>query len=81
MGTCRDLDLAHRQRGSARADGAEPAAAGLGLLEQFEVDLDVVDLLHAADVGVTPSLVRVDERARHPEARAGYTTFSQWTSQ
>ena len=64
-----DLDLAHRQRRAAGAHGAEAAASGLGLLEQVEVDLDVVDLLHAADVRVAPRLVRVDERAGHPEAR------------
>ncbi len=29
----------------------------------IEVDLDVVDLLHAADVGAAPLLVRVEERA------------------
>ena len=66
-----DLDLAHRQRGAARANGAEAAAARLGLLEQVEVDLDVVDLLHAPDVRVAPRLVGVDERTRHPEARSG----------
>ncbi len=66
-----DLDLAHRQRRAARTDGTEAAAARLGLLEQVEVDLDVVDLLHAPDVRVPPRLVRVDERARHAEARAG----------
>jgi len=66
-----DLDLAHRQRRPASADGAESTSAGLGLLEQVEVDLDVVDLLHATDVGVSPRLVRVDERTRHPETRAG----------
>ena len=66
-----DLDLAHRQRRPARADGAEARPARLGLLEQVEVDLDVVDLLHAPDVRVAPRLVRVDERAGHAEARGG----------
>ena len=66
-----DLHLAHRQRRAPRADGAEAAAARLGLLEQVEVDLDVVHLLHAPDVRVPPRLVGVDERTRHPEARAG----------
>ena len=58
-------------RRPASTDGAESAASGLRLFEQLEVDLDLVDLLHAADVRVPPGLVRVDERARHPEARAG----------
>ena len=49
----------------------KPPPARLGLLEQVEVDLDVVDLLHAADVRVPPRLVRVDERAGHAEARCG----------
>ena len=65
-----DLDLAHGQRSAACAHGAEAATPGLGLFEQLEIDLDVVDLLHAPDVRVAPRLVRVDERAGHPEARS-----------
>src|SRR5262249_26520104 len=34
-------------------------------------DLHAVDLLHAADVSVTPGLVRVDERTALLETRAG----------
>ena len=43
--------------------GPEPALPLLRLLERVEVYLDVVDLLHAADVRVPPLLVRVEERA------------------
>ncbi len=66
-----DLNLAHRQRGAPCTHGAEAAAARLGLLEEVEIDLDVVDLLHAPDVRVPPRLVGVDERTRHPQARTG----------
>src|SRR6266542_4320909 len=64
------LDVAHRQRGRGRAHGTEAAAPGLGLLEQVEIDLDVEDLLHAADVRVAELLVRIEERAAPLEARA-----------
>ena len=63
-----DLDPAHRQRLALRADRAESAAPALGLPQQVDVDLDLVDLLHAADVGVPELLVRVDERARAVDA-------------
>src|SRR6185503_14014188 len=65
----RHLDLAHRQRRARRADAAEAFAPSLGGAEQVEIDLDGVDLLHAADVRVPPRLVRVDERARALDAR------------
>ena len=67
----RDLDLAHRQRRAGGADPAEAVPPGLRRLQQVEVDLDVVDLLHAADVRVPPRLVRVDERARALDAGSG----------
>jgi hypothetical protein len=65
----RDLDLAHRQRCAGRADPAEALAPRLGGPQQVEVDLHPVHLLHAADVRVAESLVRVDERTRAVEAR------------
>ena len=64
-----DLDAAHRQRLALRADRAESPAPPLGLTQQVDVDLDLVDLLHAADVRVPELLVRVDERARPVDAR------------
>ena len=64
-----DLGAAHRQRGTTRADGAEPIATSLRGLEQVEVDLDVEDLLQAPHVRVAPRLVRVDERAGPLDAR------------
>ena len=66
-----DLGLAHRQRLPHRADRAEARLPALGRAQHVEVDLDVVDLLHAADVRVAPRLVGVDERAALREARAG----------
>jgi uncharacterized protein DUF4349 len=66
-----DLGLAHRQRLPDGTDRAEAGLPALGGAEHVEVDLDVVDLLHAADVRVAPRLVRVDERAAAREARAG----------
>src|SRR6266542_4563233 len=47
-----------------RPDGTEAvAAAAFRLAQQIEVDLDLVDLLHAPHVGVPELLVGVDERA------------------
>src|SRR5262245_183955 len=66
----RDLDLAHRQRLPRRADGAEAAALLRGE-QEVEVDLDVEDLLHAADVGVPDFLERVQKRAVLLHAGAG----------
>jgi len=43
-----------------RLDGTELAGC-LGGTQQLEVDLDVEDLLHAADVGVPELFVRVEE--------------------
>ena len=68
-----DRAPAHRQRLLQRADRAEPARL-LRLLQQVEVDLDGVDLLHAADVGVPERLVGVEERdssarRRRPDRR------------
>ena len=42
------------------ANGAE-AAGALGRSQEVEVDLDVVHLLHAADVRVAELLVRIEE--------------------
>src|SRR5215831_7223729 len=58
-----DLRLAHRQGLAHGADCAEARLAPLGSTEHVEVDLDVVDLLHATNVRVAPRLVRVDEWA------------------
>ena len=66
-----DVDLAHRERCAPGADGAEPAPFGLGRLEQREIDLDVEDLLEAADVRAAPGLVGVHERAAHAKAGGG----------
>src|SRR5581483_5872895 len=66
-----DLDAAHRQRLALRPDRAEAAAAPLGLAQEVDVDLDVVHLLHAADVRVSELLVRVDERTRTVDAGGG----------
>ena len=38
-------------------------AAALRFAEEVEVDLDLVDLLHAPHVGVPELFVRIDERA------------------
>src|SRR3990172_2066070 len=59
----RNLGLAQGQRLSVGPHGPETALAPLRFLEQVEVDLDVVDLLHAADVGVSPLPVGVEEGA------------------
>ena len=64
-----DLDLAHRQRRVHRLDRAEAAAPRLGLAQEVEVDLDLEDVLHAADVGVAELLVGVEERAAALDAR------------
>jgi hypothetical protein len=56
------LDVAHRQRRPDRSHGTEATTASLGGTEQLEVDLDAVDLLHAADVGVAELLECVHER-------------------
>ena len=47
-----------------------PARRCSAAREHVEVDLDLVDLLHAADVGVAEGLVGVDERAALLEAGA-----------
>ncbi len=59
----RDLGLAHRERLADSLHRTEAALALLRLVQGVEVDLDVVNLLHAADVRVPPLLVRVEERA------------------
>src|SRR5204863_514648 len=58
-----DLDLAERQRRGDHPHGAEAAAPRLGLPQEIEVDPDLVDVLHAADVRVPELLIRVEERA------------------
>src|SRR6266511_3099520 len=58
-----DLDPAHRQRLADRADGAEATVPRLRLPQQVDVDLDLVHLLHAADVRVAELLVGIDEGA------------------
>src|SRR5207245_10705741 len=45
------LDPAHRQGPAYRLDGAEAGRCRLGRAEQVDVDLDLVDLPHAPDVG------------------------------
>jgi hypothetical protein len=57
-----DLDPAHRERLPTCPHGAELPAL-LGLKHQGKVDLDVEDLLHAADVRATELDERVEERA------------------
>src|SRR5262249_49267931 len=55
------------------SDGPDRTEAGLPRLggpQHVEIDLHVVHLLHASDVGVPPCLIRVDERARATQARA-----------
>ena len=66
-----DLGAAHRQRLALRPHRAEAAAPRSAVAQQVEVDLDVEDLLHAADVGVPELLERVEERARALDAGAG----------
>ena len=56
--------------GAGRGSRRSPACASLGRPQHVQVDLDVVDLLHAADVGVAPRLVRVDEGAAARETGA-----------
>src|SRR5581483_1597488 len=55
----------------ARTDRAETRLADLRRAQHVHVDLDVVHLLHAADVRVAPRVVRVDERAAAGETRSG----------
>jgi hypothetical protein len=64
-----DLRPAHRQRPARRAHRAEALAAALGCVQHLHVDLRLEHLLHAAHEGVAVLLVRIDERARAPEAR------------
>src|SRR5262249_9143490 len=64
-----DLGLAHRQWLAHRTNRPAARRPALGRPQHVEVDLGLVDLLHAADVGVPPCLVRVDERAALLEAR------------
>ena len=66
-----DLDPAHRERGRRRPDRPEAFPSCLGLFEELEVDLDVVDLHQAADVGAAELLVRVGEGTASLEASAG----------
>src|SRR5919199_1442147 len=54
---------------SPRGTSATAAAPPLGGAQQIKVDLDVVHLLHAADVRVPELLVRVRERTRPLETR------------
>src|ERR1051326_643771 len=65
------LDVTHRQRAPRRAHRPESTAARFGRAQQLEVDLDAVDLLHAADVRVPELLERVHERTRALDARGG----------
>src|SRR5690242_796207 len=58
-----DLDLAERQGWVRHAHRAEAGARRLRLDQEIEVDLDVEDLLHAANVRVAELLVCVEERA------------------
>jgi len=67
----RNLGLAHRKRLATGLHRAEAALLALGLLEQLEIDLDLVDLLHAADVRAAELLVRVEERAPAVDAGRG----------
>jgi len=62
-----DLDPAHRERPPAGPHGAELSAL-LGLEHQREIDLDVENLLHAADVGPPQLDERIEERARALDA-------------
>src|SRR5262249_19371240 len=55
----RHLGAAHRQRPANGLYGAEPVARALGETEKPDVDLDLVHLLHAADVSVTELLERI----------------------
>src|SRR5919206_1689378 len=57
-----DLGPTDRQRLPCRLHGAE-LTRRLGGAEQVDVDLDIEDLLHAADVVVAELLVRVEEGA------------------
>src|SRR5438445_5640721 len=66
-----DLDAAHRERLPHCSHRAEPAAPDFGRAQQLQVDLDLVHLLHAPDVGVPELLVGVDERTRPLETGGG----------
>jgi hypothetical protein len=63
--------MAHRERLADGSDRAEAASSRLRRAQQVEVDLDLVDLLHAADVGVSELLERVGERTGSFETRGG----------
>ena len=65
----RDLGAAHRQRPAHGADCPEAALAAASP-PKLEVDLDGVDLLHAADVRPSPLLVGIEERACAVDAGA-----------
>src|SRR5687767_15217111 len=60
--------LAHRERLANGLHRSEAAPADLGLAQRVEIDLDVVHLLHAADVSAAQLLIGVDEGARALEA-------------
>lgn len=57
-----DLDPAHRKRLPICPHGAELSSL-LGLEHQRQIDLDVEDLLHAADVRAAELDERIEERA------------------
>jgi hypothetical protein len=65
-----DLYAAHRQRPATRAHRAEPTSLLLRRLQEVQVDLDPVHLLHAADERVPVIFVRVQERAIALDASA-----------
>ena len=54
-----------------RPHRTEPTSRSLGRGEQVDVDLDIEDVLHAADVPVPELLDRVEERARFLDAGGG----------
>ena len=58
-----DLYPAHRQRLFDSPHRAEPFTVAFGCAQQIDVDLDLVHVLHAADVRVPEFLVCVQERA------------------
>ena len=64
-----DTSAWHIGSGARRRGRAPNPPRGARPPEEVEVDLDVVDLLHAADVGAPERLECVDERTRALETR------------
>ena len=66
-----DFRVTHRQWVAIGPNSTEARGSGFGFAEQLQVDLDRVDLLHAADVRPADFLECIEEGARSLEASGG----------